>query len=414
MSALFIDHLWQSTLFVACAWLLTKALRKDGAHLRYWIWLAASVKFLIPVTLLTGLGSYLGTHAVSVLPASSLLLVVQQVTAPLVTPAAHRIAEASVASDLARWVIFVWATGCVGLMIRWWVHWRRVHHLVRSAVPAGSVESVPLLYSSRLREPGVAGIVRPVLLLPDGITDRLTPEQLQAILAHEIGHVRRRDNLTGAVHKLIETVFWFHPLVWWIGKRLLEERERSCDERVVRMGHAPQTYAQGILAVCHSCLKSDKSELSYMAGVSGADLTTRLEEIMKNEVLSRLSRGKQLLLAACATAALGLPILLGVTVSPDARAEAAKTAATPTAVSSVELLQGKRVKLNFDNVEVRSLLQALAKAAGVNMLVSDKVAGAVTVHLDEMPWDQALGIVLESQGLAKREKNGIILVEPAS
>ena len=92
----------------------------------------------------------------------------------------------------------------------------------------------------------------------------------------------------------------------------------------------------------------------------------------------------------------------------------AKAAATPTAVSNVELLQGKRVKLDFDNVEVRSLLQALAKAGGVNMLVSDRVAGTVTVHLAEMPWDQALNIVLNSQGLAKREKDGIILVEPAS
>lgn len=413
MSAQFIDHLWQSTLFVACAWLLTKALRKEGAQLRYWLWFAASVKFLIPASLLTGLGSYLGAHAVSPVPAGSLLLAVQQVAAPLMTPAAYRLAEAPVASDLARWVIFVWATGCVGLMIRWWMQWRRAHDLVRSAVSAGSFESVPVMKSARLREPGVVGILRPVLLLPDGITDRLTPEQLEAILAHEIGHVRRRDNLAGAIHKLVEAVFWFHPFVWWIGKRLIEERERACDERVVRLGHAPRTYAQGILEVCHSCLKSEKSDLSYMAGVSGADLTTRLEEIMKNEVSTRLSRSKQFLLAGCVAAALGLPVLLGLAVSSDAIAEAARANATPTPVSNVELLQGKRVKLNFDNVEVRSLLQALAKAAGVNMLVSDKVAGAVTVHLDEMPWDQALGIVLASQGLAKREKNGIILVEPA-
>ena len=302
------------------------------------------MKFLIPVSLLSALGSYLSTHAVPALPTGSLLLAVQQVAAPLMTPAGHRITETRVASELARWVIFVWATGCVGLMIRWWMHWQRVHDLVRSAVPAGSVESVPVMRSSRLREPGVTGVLRPVLLLPDGITDRLTPEQLQAILAHEIGHVRRRDNLTGAIHKLAETVFWFHPLVWWIGKRLLEERERACDEKVVQMGHAPQTYAQGILEVCHSCLKSDKSELSHMAGISGTDLTARLEEIMKNEVSNRLSRGKQHLLAACATAALGLPVLLGLTASLEARAEPAKAPA-------VEMLQGKRVKLDFDNVE---------------------------------------------------------------
>ena len=127
---------------------------------------------------------------------------------------------------------------------------------------------------------------------------------------------------------------------------------------------------------------------------------------MRNEVSPRFSRGKQWLLAASAAAVLGVPVLFGLT-SLEARAEAAK-------VPAVEMLQGKRVKLNYDNVEVRSLLQALAKAAGVNMLVSDKVSGAVTVHLDEMPWDQALNIVLQSQGLAKREQNGIILVDPAT
>jgi bla regulator protein BlaR1 len=402
MNASLIDHLWQSTLFFACAWVLAKTLRRDGAHLRYWIWFAASVKFLIPVSLLTMLGSFLGTHSEPGAPAGSLLQAVRQMTAPIISPAAFNLADAKPASDLVRWAVLVWAVGCAGLMIRWWVSWRRARALVRSAVPAGTLESVPVMRSMQFQEPAVVGILRPALLLPEGISDRLTPAQLQAILAHEIGHVRRRDNLTGAIHKLVEAVFWFHPLVWWIGARLIEERERACDERVVRLGHEPQTYAQGILEVCHSCLKSDPG---YMAGVSGADLTTRLEEIMRNDVSIRLSPRKKFLLAAVTTAALALPVLLGLTVSPEASAE--------NAVSRIELLQGKRVKLDFDNVEVRSLLAALAKAAGVNMLVSDKVEGTVTVHLDEMPWDQALGIVLRSQGLEQREKNGIILVEPA-
>ncbi len=85
-------------------------------------------------------------------------------------------------------------------------------------------------------EPGVFGILRPVLLLPEGITDRLTPAQLEAVIAHELCHVRRRDNLTAAIHMVVETVFWFHPLVWWIRARLVEERERACDEEVLRAG----------------------------------------------------------------------------------------------------------------------------------------------------------------------------------
>ena len=82
-------------------------------------------------------------------------------------------------------------------------------------------------------EPGVLGILKPILLLPKGITDRLPPAQLDAIIAHEMSHVRRRDNLTGAIHMLVEAIFWFHPMVWWIEARLIEERERACDEEVL-------------------------------------------------------------------------------------------------------------------------------------------------------------------------------------
>ncbi|HEY3884210.1 MAG TPA: M56 family metallopeptidase, partial [Vicinamibacterales bacterium] len=63
-------------------------------------------------------------------------------------------------------------------------------------------------------EPGVVGIRRPILLLPDRIAECLTPEQLDAVVVHELCHVQRRDNLTATVHMFVEAVFWFHPLVW--------------------------------------------------------------------------------------------------------------------------------------------------------------------------------------------------------
>jgi hypothetical protein len=81
-------------------------------------------------------------------------------------------------------------------------------------------------------EPGVFGVRRPVLLLPEGVTDRLTASQFEAILAHEICHLGHSDNFVSAIHMFVEAVFWFHPLVWWIGARLMDERERACDEVV--------------------------------------------------------------------------------------------------------------------------------------------------------------------------------------
>jgi type IV pilus assembly protein PilQ len=124
--------------------------------------------------------------------------------------------------------------------------------------------------------------------------------------------------------------------------------------------------------------------------------------------VNEVSRGKTTLLAAVAIAVVGVPLVVGVTAS----AEAAKTSAAP--VGKIELIAGKRVRLNYQNVEVRGLIKALAEAAKVNVLVSDKVTGTVTVDLAEMPWEQALEIVLGSQGLVKREAGGVIYIEPAS
>jgi len=111
--------------------------------------------------------------------------------------------------------------------------------------------------SSPLRlEPGVFGVREPVLLLPEGITDRLTAPQLEAIVAHEMCHVRRQDNLTAALHMVVEILFWFHPLVWWIRARLVAERERACDEEVLRATAKPAVYAEGILNVCKFYIES--------------------------------------------------------------------------------------------------------------------------------------------------------------
>jgi bla regulator protein blaR1 len=92
---------------------------------------------------------------------------------------------------------------------------------------------VPVLCSHSPVEPGIFGVFRPVLLLPEGILERLTPEQLKAIVVHEMCHVRRHDNLTFEFHMFVETLFWFYPPVWWIGARLIEEREIACDEAVL-------------------------------------------------------------------------------------------------------------------------------------------------------------------------------------
>jgi beta-lactamase regulating signal transducer with metallopeptidase domain len=411
MSAALLDHIWQSTLFASCAWLVTLLLRNNGAHLRYGVWLVASIKFLVPFSLLALLGAQLqplvsgeGSGAWPAINAAG-------AAALLATPGRALSAEApgifwlGVASG-------AWLLGFLALAVRWLVRWRRVRLMLRAAVSTDIAASVPVMTSASLSEPAAVGIIRPFLLLPAGIENRLTTAQLQSILKHELCHVRRHDNLTASIHMLVEAVFWFHPLVWWIGARLIEERERACDEAVVRSGNDPHVYAEGILEVCRSYAASD---LACVSGVSGADLKTRLEGIMKTNDVTALNGIKRFALGVLALTAVAAPVFIGLTSTAQAEAPAAQQATNTVGktVGKVTLLPGKRVSLDYQDVDVRALLRAMADAAQVNMLVSTKISGRVTVKLEETSWEQALGIILGSQGLVAREKDGVMFVDLA-
>jgi beta-lactamase regulating signal transducer with metallopeptidase domain len=122
--------------------------------------------------------------------------------------------------------------------------------VLRAARPSDIAAPMSVKMSATLLEPGLVGIFRATLLLPDSIAEKLTMAEFQSIIAHEACHMRRRDNLWAALHMLVEAIFWFWPPVWWLGARLIAERERACDEAVLAAGNEPQTYAESILKVC--------------------------------------------------------------------------------------------------------------------------------------------------------------------
>ena len=127
----------------------------------------------------------------------------------------------------------------------------------------------------------------------------------------------------------VEAVFWFHPLTWWIGKQIFQERERACDEEVVKLGNEPRVYARGILKVCELYLESP---VACVAGVSGSNLRMRIEAILNDKVAKNLNGGTKALLAAAGLFAVALPLVIGLldgvtlraqTVSPTLRFEVA-------------------------------------------------------------------------------------------
>ena len=316
------NHLWQSTLFAAVAGLLTLAVRKNRAETRYWLWLAASVKFLIPFSVLVDVGNHWGRHAAATTTSPVLSHLIEQTSQPFSTLTPMATTTPVPASPLVTWVPAVlstfWAIGFATLICSWWRRWRGLRAALRTASPLDLQIGIDAMISPAFVEPGVFGIWRPVLLLPAGITDRLTPPQLKAIVAHELCHIRRRDNLATAIHMGVEALFWFHPLVWWLGARLMEERERACDEEVLLMGSDPQTYAEGILKICELYLESP---LPCVAGVTGANLRKRIEEIMSNRIVFRLNFAQKLSVTAAAIAAIAAPLIIGMLHPPEGRAQ---------------------------------------------------------------------------------------------
>jgi uncharacterized protein (TIGR03435 family) len=147
---------------------------------------------------------------------------------------------------------------------------------------------------------------------------------------------------------VVEAIFWFHPLVWWLGSRLIDERERACDEEVLRQGSEPQVYAEGILNVCKHYLESP---LPCASGVTGSDLKKRIEAIMTNPILEGLTFSRKVLLAVAATTAVAGPVLIGILHVPPSRAQSQNGGS----VLTFEVASVKRADPNSENTSIRMI-----------------------------------------------------------
>ena len=216
--------------------------------------------------------------------------------------------------DIGLLLLSIWLLGLALILSLRLARWLKLKAMIRAARDV-SLPGAPVKVktSASLLEPGLVGILNPVVLLPQGLMARLSDSERDSILAHELGHLARRDNVTAAIHMAVEALFWFYPPVWLIGARLIAERERACDESVLADGHDPEIYAGGILKVCKFCIQSP---LACAPGVTGADLKVRVRQIMTGAAARRLGPGKRMLLAGAAALALGLPVMAGFLNSP--------------------------------------------------------------------------------------------------
>jgi bla regulator protein blaR1 len=369
------NHLWQSTIFAFAAGLLTLAFRKNRAQVRYWLWLSASLKFFIPFSLLMSIGSYVEwTHVAKTVGTQAVTTAMVQIAQPFTETVsfAPRTAQSTDWRPVA--ILGVWVLGFATIALMRLRGWLRIRAAVRSSASSEIVAPVEVRSSPGLLEPGVVGFLRPILLLPEGIEKCLTPRQLAAVLAHELCHVRRRDNLTSAMHMIVEAVFWFHPLVWWIGARLVDERERACDEAVLSLGNEPQVYAEGILNVCKIYLESP---LRCVSGVTGSDLKRRVQAILTGRVAGELNFAKRAALAVAGIVALALPVIVGILNAPAIRAQS--SAGTPRfEVASIKPC-GKDTgpSKQKGNAPARASVSPGSLNTGCDILANDKVGPPV-------------------------------------
>ena len=106
-----------------------------------------------------------------------------------------------------------------------------------------------LAWCDEVAVPTVIGVLRPTILLPLSLTSGLAPEQVEAVLAHELAHLRRWDHLVNVLQRVLESLLFFHPAVWWVSAKIRLEREHACDDLAVSLGTPRLAYAASLLRV---------------------------------------------------------------------------------------------------------------------------------------------------------------------
>jgi bla regulator protein blaR1 len=325
-----VAHLVESTLFAGAAALLTLTLSRASARARHAIWLAASVKFVVPFALLAAAGTAVGASTTA-LRTPEVSGAVRWLGESLSFLRLETTASSTIGLTVelgGRWtwaLALLWITGAAIVGTWRWRQRRALRRVSHAAAPLAAGREVEALcraserFGPRRRlevrqlsshmEPGILGVFRPLLLWPTGLSERLDDDELDAIMAHEVCHVVRSDNLGASIQMIVETLFWFHPVVWWVGTKLVAERERACDEEVVRMGTDKERYAESILKVCGFCLRAPAAAV---AGVCGSSLRERIERIVSAPAPRPPSLAMRLLLIAAAISSAGAPFATGV------------------------------------------------------------------------------------------------------
>jgi beta-lactamase regulating signal transducer with metallopeptidase domain/ketosteroid isomerase-like protein len=278
MITLLAETTIKGSVLLLTAGILSLLLHRRSAAMRHAVWSAAMAGVLL-IPLLSLL-----LPAIP-LPSSRILTAVYQDLAPrtpqAVTRSAPHASEPSLRSGSgdapignsgrrspAQYLMMLWAAGALGLAGCFAAAGLRLAGMVRRGMPITeesiitlaqavaqrlgvSLRGVRLRWSERDMTPLTWGLLRPTLVLPQACKD-WDEERLRQVLVHELGHIQRRDILTQALANLATALYWFNPLVWAAARQMLVERERACDDLVLRHGARPSSYAHELLEIARA------------------------------------------------------------------------------------------------------------------------------------------------------------------
>lgn len=190
------------------------------------------------------------------------------------------------------WLVLLWGAGVLAMAARTLHQWHELSQVARRWAHAqpeldalmqaltrrfGFVRRVRVLVSSRIDTPMLFGWIKPVVLLPAAVALGFPRHQIELILAHELGHLRRYDHLVNLAQALLETLLFYHPVVHWISREVRNERELCCDELVLQLTSGePREYARTLASL---------EELRHVAGslalaANGGELLERVRRIV--------------------------------------------------------------------------------------------------------------------------------------
>jgi beta-lactamase regulating signal transducer with metallopeptidase domain len=268
-----VHFCWQAAAIALVYWLTDAVLWKARSQTRYVLALGTMLLMLVSALATFAYEETRGDTGLSSSPGAfsspAMVAIGSSISSDLAPSAGPKTAGATtqpVLLHLSRflpWLDVAWLLGVACLSTRTIGGWRLIHRLRRSALlkapevvyanfvwlceRLGITRQVSLYISHHIQGPLTIGIVRSLVILPASALMALSPEQLEAVLAHELAHVRRADYLWNLIQTMVETLLFFHPAVWWLGRRLRQQRELCCDDVAVQSCADPLVYATALL-----------------------------------------------------------------------------------------------------------------------------------------------------------------------